>query len=116
MSPFPMPHFAETPDVPAPPSGAAIQPIDFVGEWDSVVVPDRQINYMPNGFRVYLTEQQIDELIASRERMRRMENRRRKDVPYYHTETDDTGSPVLVQVLNGDRTIGVFDNGVFKAV
>ena len=44
------------------------QPIDFVGGWDAVVVEPQQVTYLPGGFRIYLTEAQIDKLIEARTR------------------------------------------------
>lgn len=84
-----------------PVNTGGIQPIAFVGDWDSVVVQPRQVTFVSPeaGFRIYLTEAQIDALIATRERVRSAPGYERPDVPYFRACTFD--SSVLIRRLNG---------------
>lgn len=84
---------------PAPPSEGRQPPIEFEGDWDSVQVEHRQIAYNEQGFRVWLTEAQINKLIDDRRTKRAAPGYERPDVPYFHACEDEPG--VLVRRLNG---------------
>lgn len=81
-------------------------PIDFIGDWDSVVVEHKQIAYQESGFRVWLTEKQIDELIATRRRVRSEIGHELTGVPYFRAFEDEPNSGLYVRRLNGVETVG----------
>ena len=92
-------------EVNTPPTPNLRQPIEFSGDWDSIVVDHRQISYLPTGFRVWLTEAQIDRLIEDRRIIRDAE-REHPDVPYFRTFDEEPNSGLLIRRLNGEETVG----------
>ncbi len=90
-------------------------PIDFIGEWDAVVVPHNQVTYGNTGFRVYLTEDQIDKLLESRMTARRAGRSHRAGTPLFYMQRDEDGEMVLVRDVDGVITKGSFLNGQFEA-